>query len=241
MTAGELIRIIVIDDQWMIREGLASLAGLSDGIEVVATGGDGAEAVALAAEHEPDVILMDIRMPGVDGIEAAQRITAKHSNVSVLMLTTFDEHDLVQRSLAAGAVGYLTKDIAADDLATAIRSAAAGIVQFSPDVAAKLLDRSPSSNPEPAVVDESSASVLGRPSVPAVGGGSDEEAALQRLSGRELDVLRLVALGMTNRQIGNELHLSSGTVKNHVSNILRELGLADRTQAAVLATRQRLL
>ncbi len=217
-----VLRIIVVDDQWMIREGLASLAGLEDDIEVVAIGADGNEAVALVGQHRPDVVLMDIRMPGLDGIEATLAIHERHPDVKVLMLTTFEDQDLIERSLAAGAAGYLTKDIAAQDLARSIRSAASGVVQLTPKVAQKLLgsaDRARSTpTPEP------SASTV-----------------LDELSARERDVLRLVAQGMSNKQIGAELHLSTGTVKNYVSSILRRLGTTDRTQAAVLAARHGLL
>ncbi|MEM7273278.1 MAG: response regulator transcription factor [Actinomycetota bacterium] len=221
------LRVMVVDDQWMIREGLASLAGIAADIEVVAVAGDGREAIEQAERHRPDVVLMDIRMPDVDGIAATEAIRAADPAVNVLMLTTFDEPDLIERSLAAGAIGYLTKDIAATDLAQAIRSAAAGVVQLSPIVTRTLL--AGQRDPEP----------------PAMGAGeahrSDqtptEPAGLADLTAREREVLRLVAKGMSNREIARELHLSAGTVKNHVSTILRRLGISDRTQAAVIATR----
>lgn len=220
------ITVLVIDDQWMIREGLASLAGLDEDIEVVATGADGHEAVQLAGQHRPDVVLMDVRMPRLDGIEAAQRIRAIDDRITVLMLTTFEDRDLIERSLAAGAAGYLTKDIAAADLANAIRSAAAGVVQLTPQVTQILLNRespSPADAPAPAT-----------PPPPLPPGFED-------LSPREREVLELVALGLNNREIGERLHLSAGTVKNHVSSILRRLGTSDRTEAAVLATRHGLI
>lgn len=232
------IQVIVVDDQWMIREGLASLAGLDSDIEVVAVAGDGLEAVELAQEHHPDVMLMDIRMPNLDGIEATRRIRSMDDRISVLMLTTFDDRDLIERSLSAGAVGYLTKDIAASDLANAIRSAAAGVVQLTGPVTQILLDglrRSeggPSTGPSPASATEAADA---DPEIRQLPPGFDG------LSPRECDVLRLVAKGLNNRQIGNELHLSAGTVKNHVSAILRSLGTTDRTEAAVLATKHGLI
>lgn len=219
------IRILVIDDQWMIREGLASLAGLDDDIEVVATGSDGRQAIELAAEHLPDVILMDIKMPVLDGIDAAREIVAAHPATKVLMLTTFDEQALIEGSLAAGAVGYLTKDIAAADLARSIRSAVSGLIQLSPEVTRILLAKP--------VAPESPAPPRPEPSA--------DDSSIEELSERERQVLTLVAGGMSNREIGRELHLSPGTVKNHVSAILRRLGTADRTQAAVMAAKNGLI
>lgn len=213
------IRVMVVDDQWMIREGLASLAALEPDIDVVAVAGDGHEAIELAEQHCPDVVLMDIQMPGIDGVGAAEAIRARDPDVNVLMLTTFDDPELIERSLEVGAVGYLTKDIAASDLAQAIRSAAAGVVQLSPDVTKILLGRTPAPQstaaPESGLIDE--------------------------LTIREREVLALVARGMSNREIGRELHLSAGTVKNHVSVILRRLAISDRTQAAVIASQHGLV
>lgn len=223
------ISVLVIDDQWMIREGLASLAALGEDIEVIATGGDGAEAVALAEEHRPDVVLMDIRMPVMDGIEATRLIRAFDDRITVLMLTTFEERDLIRRSLAAGAAGYLTKDIAAGDLASSIRSAAAGVVQMTPE-ATRLLVESDSHVEQPDALPVAEAA--GLPPLPV---------GFEGLSPRERDVLRLVATGLNNREVGQQLHLSAGTVKNHVSAILRRLGTNDRTEAAVLATKHGLI
>lgn len=218
--SDEIVRIIIVDDQWMIREGLASLAALAEDIEVVATGGDGREALALAMEHRPDVVLMDIRMPNVDGIEAATQIRSDLPATQVLMLTTFDDVDLIERSLDAGAVGYLTKDIAAADLASAIRSAASGVVQLSQSVSRILrggTSAAPDASPTSLPVD------------------------VATIPQRERDVLQLVVEGMSNKEIAGVLHLSAGTVKNHVSSILRRLGTTDRTHAAVLAVRHGLV
>ena len=228
------ISVLVIDDQWMIREGLASLAALADDIEVVTTGADGNEAVELAELHRPDVVLMDIRMPGLDGIEATRRIKAIDDRITVLMLTTFEDRDLIQRSFAAGAAGYLTKDIAAADLASSIRSAAAGVVQMTPAVTRMLIDQTSEHLKESAgqIIESLSALPQELPPLPI---------GFEGLTPRERDVLRLVATGMNNRAIGQELHLSAGTVKNHVSAILRRLGTTDRTEAAVLATKHQLI
>lgn len=209
----QAITVLIVEDQWMIRDGLATLAGISDNIEVVATGASGNEAIALAEEHRPDVILMDIKMPGKGGIDATREIKQRHPSINVLMLTTFEQDDLIRSSLEAGAIGYLTKDIAAEDLAQAIMSAASGIVQLTQSVAASLL---PSATAAP--VDEAM------------------QRLVDELTSRERDVLRLLATGATNVQIGRELHLSAGTVKNHVSSILRQLMVSHRTQAAVIAT-----
>lgn len=215
------ISVVIADDQWMVREGLASLADLDDGVEVVGTASDGAEALELVERLRPRVVLMDIRMPVLDGIAAAGQITARFPGTRVLMLTTFVEQELVDEAMAAGAIGYLTKDTAAKDLAQAIRAADAGIMQLSPSAAARLFGGQP--QPEKPVAALSST------------------GALSDLSSRERQVLLLVAEGHTNREIGQRLHLSSGTVKNHVSSILRRLNLTDRTQAAVFAAQHGLL
>ena len=220
---GTAISVVIADDQWMVREGLASLADLDDGVHVVGTACDGAEAVEMVDRLRPRVVLMDIRMPVMDGIAATARIRAQHPGTQVLMLTTFVEQSLVDEALAAGAIGYLTKDIAAKDLAQAIRAADAGIMQLSPSAAARLFT-------------VTGATMAGTPMAPTEG-----PPALGDLSPRERQVLLLVAEGYTNREIGQRLHLSSGTVKNHVSSILRRLDLTDRTQAAVLAAQHGLL
>lgn len=239
MSKDAPIRVMVVDDQWMIREGLASLAGLEADIDVVAVASDGHEAVELVERHSPNVVLMDIRMPGMDGIGAAEVIRTLDPSVNVLMLTTFDDQQLIERSLSVGAVGYLTKDIAAADLAQAIRSAAAGVVQLSPEVTQILLGQNrstaahtdqPAGRDGPADTGETGAR---NPASP--------DSGLADLTDRERQVLALVARGMSNREIGRELHLSAGTVKNHVSAILRTLGISDRTQAAVIASQHGLI
>lgn len=206
------IQVIIVEDQWMIRDGLTALAEIGDNIEVVATGANGREAITLAEEHLPDVILMDIKMPGIDGIEATRQIKQRYPTINVLVLTTFEQDDLIRAALQAGAIGYLTKDIAAKDLAQAIVSASSGIVQLTQSVAASLLTPASSS------------------------ANATTQGLVDKLTTRERDVLRLLTTGATNPQIGSELRLSAGTVKNHVSSILRQLQITDRTQAAVIGS-----
>ncbi|WP_112263978.1 response regulator [Lentzea terrae] len=201
-----MTRVLVVDDQRLIREGIASLLGLQPGIEVVGTAADGREAVEQAVALTPDVVLMDVRMPGIDGVEAVALLRRHAPTCRVVMLTTFDDEDYVVRSLRAGATGYLLKDLPSQELAAAVKLAAVGVAQFDPAAAARLtavLSRS-DRHPEPLTV-------------------------------REVEVLRLVAAGATNREIAERLYLSEGTVKNHISRILTRLGLRDRTQAALYA------
>jgi len=210
------ITVLVVDDQRLVREGISSLLDIQDGVTVLGTAVDGQEAIEKATELLPDIVLMDVRMPVLDGIAATRQIRKTLPGCQVLMLTTFDDDEYIIKSLEAGARGYLLKDIPAKDLASAIRLTHAGIYQLAPTVAGKLIDQlSPSkeiTEPGPAATP-----------VP------------HNLTDRELEVLRLVATGATNREIAEELVVSEGTVKNHVSNILSSLGLRDRIQAALYA------
>jgi DNA-binding NarL/FixJ family response regulator len=203
------IRVLVVDDQRLVRDGIASLLGIEPGLEVVGTAADGATAVELARQLRPDVVLMDVRMPTMDGVAATAAVRAELPDCRVLMLTTFDDEEYVVRALRAGASGYLLKDVPAADLAQAVRLAHAGVDQHDPAAIGRVvgaLDRA--SSPSPPV---------------------------SALTPREREVLGLLARGATNREIARELYLSEGTVKNHVSNILSRLGLRDRTQAALYA------
>ncbi|MFJ6671899.1 response regulator [Actinosynnema sp. NPDC091369] len=202
------VRVVVVDDQQLIRESIAALLDLQPGITVVGTAGDGRAAVEVVGERDPDVVLMDVRMPVLDGIDALGLL--RRERAKVVMLTTFDDEEYVVRALKGGASGYLLKDRPAAELAAAVRLAHSGVVQFDPAAAARL----------------ASAVTSGRP---------------DGLTEREVDVLRLVATGRTNREIAGRLHVSEGTVKNHVSRILGRLGLRDRTQAAVYARDRGLL
>jgi DNA-binding NarL/FixJ family response regulator len=209
------VRVLVVDDQRLIREGIASLLSIQEGIEVVGTAEDGQEAIEQALALSPHVILMDVRMPVMDGVTATAALARQLPHSQVLMLTTFDDEEYIVKALQAGAKGYLLKDIPVSDLAQAIRLTHSGIYQLDPSVAGKLINAFQRA-------DSSSESVSHHP-------------ALESLTEREREVLRLIATGATNREIAAQLVVSEGTVKNHVSNILSRLGLRDRTQAAIYA------
>ncbi|MBL7498129.1 response regulator transcription factor [Frankia sp. CNm7] len=252
------VRVLVVDDQRLIRESIAALLDIQPGIEVVGTAADGREAVARALALGPHVVLMDVRMPVLDGVAAAAELAARAPACRVVMLTTFDDEDYVVRALRAGAAGYLLKDRPAAELAAAVRLARAGVVQFDPAAAARLatvLDRAvpfagltptgavmapPAVEPYPAgerhPTDQPHAT--DRPPAtaePTEAGWPVDTPTPGGLTPREIDVLRLVAAGLNNREIAARLYLSEGTVKNHVSRILDRLGLRDRTQAAIYA------
>ncbi|MEK9161936.1 MAG: response regulator transcription factor [Chloroflexota bacterium] len=213
------VRVLVVDDQRLIREGIASLLSIQEGIEVVGMAADGQGAIEQALALSPDVILMDVRMPVMDGVEATSAARSQLPACQVLMLTTFDDEDYVVKALRAGASGYLLKDIPIGDLAQAVRLAHAGIYQLDASVAGKLVgafNHSPTTTVQPSNVD------------------SD-------LTQRELEVLSLIATGATNREIAARLVVSEGTVKNHVSNILSRLSLRDRTEAAIYAHEHHLI
>jgi len=212
------IRVLLVDDQSLFREGLRTLLSIHDDLEVVGEASNGEEALTAVAELNPHVVLMDLRMPVLDGVAATSRITAKHPDVRVIVLTTFDDDETIFDGLRAGAVGYLLKDVPSDKLVEAIRAAASGNSFLQPSVAAKVVaefTRMAGSHP-PAAADP-------------------QDALVEPLSDRELEILNLVAQGNSNREIANALFLAEGTVKNHVTNILGKLGVRDRTQAALKA------
>ncbi|MEV0933662.1 response regulator [Streptomyces phaeochromogenes] len=209
------VRVLVVDDQRLIRDGIASLLAIRPGIAVVGTAVDGRDAVAKTLEMGPDVVLMDVRMPEMDGIEAVAVLRGQAPECRVVMLTTFEDEEYVVQALRAGAHGYLLKDLPAEELAHAVRLAHAGVTQLDSSVARHLTASLP--NPTPA---------------PTANPPTTVDAVL---SPRETDILRLVAQGHTNREIAARLYLSEGTVKNHVSRILTRLALRDRTQAALRA------
>jgi DNA-binding NarL/FixJ family response regulator len=232
------IRVLVADDQQLMRDGLVSLLALQEGIEVVGAAANGQEAVEKALELRPDVILMDVRMPVVDGVEATAQLRHKVPTCQVLVLTTFDDDEYIVEALRAGARGYLLKDIPAPDLAKAVQAAHRGIYQLDSDVASKVLQalsRPSGTEPPPA------APTVERPPSATLDQESHRGLTAAGVSSRELEVLRLVAQGATNREIAEQLVVSEGTVKNHISNILSRLGLRDRTQAALYAREQGLL
>ncbi|WP_327305418.1 response regulator transcription factor [Streptomyces sp. NBC_01298] len=208
------IKVMIADDQMMVRQGFTVLLDAQPDIQVVGQAVDGAEAVAKVAELAPDVVLMDIRMPGMGGIEATSLITGTPgSTVKVLVLTTFDLDEYVYEALRAGASGFLLKDASADQLAEAVRVIAAGEALLAPNITRRLITEF---------------SRLGAPRAPS-------KARLDELTERETEVLSLVAQGMSNAEIAGHLILAEQTVKTHVGRILVKLGLRDRTQAAVFA------
>jgi DNA-binding NarL/FixJ family response regulator len=217
------LRVLVADDQRLVRESIAALLDIQDGVTVVGTAVDGRDAVAQAEALQPDVVLMDVRMPVLDGVTAVSLIHARLPSTRILMLTTFDDEDLVGRAVRAGAAGYLLKDLPAGELAEAVRLAHAGVAQFDPAAVARL------------------AAVLARAPLPEEPSVAAAVPAGGALTAREVEVLRELAAGSTNREIAQRLYLSEGTVKNHVSRILGRLGLRDRVQALIYAREHNLL
>ncbi|MBE7471471.1 MAG: DNA-binding response regulator [Anaerolineae bacterium] len=230
MTELQTVKVMVVDDQQLMRDGISSLLGIQEGIEVIGTAANGQEAIEQALALAPDVILMDVRMPVMNGITATEQIRRQLPTCQVLMLTTFDDEEDIVKALIAGANGYLLKDIPAQDLAQAVRLAHRGIYQLEPSIAGKLVGmlnkQASSAAPTATTKKESSAQAV---------------AAQFDLTEREMEVLQLIATGATNREIAEDLVVSEGTVKNHVSNILSRLGLRDRTQAAIFARENNLL
>jgi DNA-binding NarL/FixJ family response regulator len=212
--AGErAITVVIADDQRMVRQGFRVILESEPGITVVAEAGDGREAIDLVRKHRPLVVLLDIRMPVMDGLTAARRVIADSPATRVLILTTYDADDYVYEALRAGVSGFLLKDAPADQLVTAVRCLAAGDALIDPVITRRLISRFALAAP-------------GRTGLP------DE---LRQLTARELEVLRLVARGLSNLEIAHELVVEENTVKTHVSRILMKLGLRDRVQAVVLA------
>jgi DNA-binding NarL/FixJ family response regulator len=217
---SDSIRVMIADDHALFRRGLIMVLESEDGMEVIAEAEDGAEAVAKAEELAPDVVLMDVRMPKLSGIEATRAIAEVDPAAKILMLTVSDEEDDLYDAIKAGANGYLLKEISIEEVADAIRAVVAGQSLISPSMASKLLTEFTSLAKR---ADE-------RQSVPA-----------PRLTDRELEVLKLVAQGLSNRAIAGELYISENTVKNHVRNILEKLHLHSRMEAVVYAVREKLL
>lgn len=218
-----MIRLLLVDDQEIFRQGLASLLSLEDDLEVVGEAANGKEAIALSHELQPDVILMDIRMPVCDGVVATQEIHQRSPWIRILVLTTFDEDEYIWKSLQAGASGYLLKSTPAPQLATAIRTLHQGHCQLGPTIAPKVF----------AQLRYPTDKLVANPNSHAANSSSSE--VLARLSDREQEVLNLIAQGKSNREIAKVLFLSEGTVKNYVTQILNRLDLRDRTQAALWA------
>jgi DNA-binding NarL/FixJ family response regulator len=208
-----VIRVLLADDQELFREGVRLILETAEDITVVGEASDGFEAVRQARAHEPDAVLMDVRMPRLDGLEATRRILAEPRPPRVIVLTTFDLDEYVYAAMKAGASGFLLKDVRRDQLIAAVRTATAGDALLAPAVVRRLIER-----------------FCGEP---PPGGGVPEELA--ELTARELEVLELVARGLSNRQIGASLFLSDATVKTHLAHVYAKLGVRDRVQAVVLA------
>ena len=208
-----MIRVVVADDQALVREGLVTMLELMPGIEVAGTAADGEEALRLVAAASPDVVLMDLRMPRVDGVEATRRIRARHPATQVIALTTYADDASIINAIRAGARGYLTKHAGADQLRQAIETVAAGEAQLEPAVQARLLD----------------AVAEGRVGAP--------RTLPDGLTAREADVLSLIARGLSNTDIARRLFVSEGTVKTHINNLFGKIGARDRAQAVAYAFR----
>ena len=234
------LRVLIVDDQTLVREGLRKLLELETDFEIAGTAGDGEAAIAaLERLHQagtpPDVILMDIRMPRMDGIAATRVIKERWPNSHIVILTTFDDTELIHEGLRAGALGYSLKDITAEQLAMTVQMAARGQVLLQSNIASKVFSTlAPSPPSRPPVSPTSPA-----PSSPHTPASSmpyiDTTAYMEQLTEREREILALVTQGASNRQIAENLYLTEGTVKNHMSSILSKMGVRDRTQAALKA------
>ena len=215
------IKVLIVDDHAMVRQGLRTFLTLSDGIQVVGEAANGLEAVEQVRQHQPDIVLMDLVMPQLDGIEATRRIRALNPQTQILALTSFIDDEKVFTAIEAGALGYLLKDVSPDDLVEAIKAAHRGEAQLHPEATKKLMVQV-AARAKPAET---------APTRPGKAGSED-------LTERELEVLRLIASGSSNREIAQTLTIAEKTVKTHVSNILSKLHLADRTQAAIYALQE---
>ena len=208
-----MIKVLICDDQDVVCEGLRAILSTAPSIEVVGTASDGAEAVEMIALKKPEVVLMDLKMPGMNGIQATRRISELYPGVRVVILTTYDADEWVFDAIRSGAAGYILKDTPREGLVNAIQNAAAGKNPVDPAVAGKLF------------------SYISQTST------RTDTTLTENLTDRELEVLRLLARGLSNGEIANRLHLSEGTVRNYVSAVFARLGVSDRTQAAVIALR----
>jgi len=207
---GAAIRVMIVDDHAIVRQGLHTFLDMLPDIELVGEAGNGAEALAMAGEARPDVVLMDLVMPVMDGIEAIRRLHSERPQIKVVALTSFSDDDKLYPAIRAGAAAYLLKDVGPQQLAEAIRAAARGEMHLHPEVTRRLMS--------------------------GIAGG-EAEAEEEPLTPREQEILRCLGRGMSNKEIGTELFISEKTVKTHVSNVLGKLGLLDRTQAALYAVR----
>jgi len=216
MTEQRALRVVLADDQTVVREGLATLLGLLPGVEVVGMAEDGLVALRLVAEQKPDVLLVDLRMPRCDGVEATRRVRAEYPGTEVVVLTTYADDESVLGALQAGARGYLTKDADAEAIARALHAAAAGQSTMDGDVQRRLIEAATRGRPKP----------------------QDRTAELvEGLTAREIEVLRLIAAGLSNTEIARKLVVSEATVKTHVNHVFAKANLRDRAQAVAYAYR----
>ncbi|TRO55649.1 response regulator transcription factor [Candidatus Bathyarchaeota archaeon] len=213
------IKLLIVDDHAVVRQGLRGFLELTDEFDVVGEGANGLEAVSLAQELQPDVILMDLIMPEMDGIEATRRIKLANLDMKILILSSFGDENNVLPAIQAGALGYILKDIDPEELADAIRKTAQGKTQLDPEIANLLISHMQNDSKNNEQVNQK----------------------LSELTSRELEVLVQIGRGLSNKEIATELSISQMTVKTHVSNILSKLNLADRTQAAIFSIRQGLV
>lgn len=208
-----MIRLLLVDDQALVRQGLATLLSLETDFEIVGQAGNGQEAQAMSSQHNPDVVLMDIRMPVCDGVTATKLIKDKQEDVKILVLTTFDDDELIVQAMQAGASGYLLKNSPMEQLAAAIRSVNDGYTQLGPTIAPKIFSR------------------LNKQAT-----ATKSQTEIDKMfTVRELEVLKLLGAGKSNKEIANTLYITEGTVKNHITRILSQLEVRDRTQAALWA------
>ncbi|HOJ01236.1 MAG TPA: response regulator transcription factor [Anaerolineaceae bacterium] len=216
---NDKIRVLIVDDQQLVRDGIKALLEIKEDFSIIGTAADGQEAMDVLQQTPADVVLMDIRMPGLGGIEATRQIRQLNKEIRIIMLTTFNNDDYIVKAIKAGANGYLLKDIPKDDLAEAIRLAYRGVSQFSSDTIGMLVERNllrdTDVSPEP-------------------------EQELSLLNEKEYEILCMIAEGYSNREIAEELFFTEGTVKNYVSKILNTLHLRDRVQAAIYAVQHHL-
>ncbi|MER7396143.1 response regulator transcription factor [Streptomyces sp. NPDC000151] len=219
-STGVSARVVVADDQTVVREGIVMLLGLLPGIEVVGSAADGDEAVRMTAEFAPDVVLMDLRMPRCDGVEATRRIREQHPGTQVVVLTTYADDESLFPALQAGARGYLTKDADGDEIVRAVEDVMSGQAGLSPQVQRRLLER-----------------FAEAPSVPRPSAAAAPPEPPDGLTARETEVLALVAEGLSNPEIARRLHVSTATVKTHINNLFAKAGLRDRAQAIHYAYR----
>jgi DNA-binding NarL/FixJ family response regulator len=216
---SDKIKVLIVDDQQLVRDGIKALLEIKDDFTIVGTAADGQQALEMLQKIPTDVVLMDIRMPGLSGIDTTQQIRLVDKDIRIIMLTTFNNDDYIVKAIKAGANGYLLKDIPKDDLAEAIRLAYRGVSQFSSDTIGMLVERN---------------------LLRDINGSPEQDEEIELLNEKEYEILCMIAEGYSNREIAEELFFTEGTVKNYVSKILNTLHLRDRVQAAIYAVQHHL-